>query len=58
MKLDKSDPYRMFDALCVVVYGRYVAVVQSKQRISAARVDVTLNQRAAAQYVVLAKSEE
>lgn len=57
VKLDKSDPYRMFDALCVVVYGRYVAVVQSKKTIVAARVDVALNQRAAAQYAVLAKSE-
>ncbi|WP_329415691.1 hypothetical protein OG563_23225 [Nocardia vinacea] len=57
VKLDKSDPFRMFDSLCAVVFGRYVAVVQSRKAISAARVDVALNQRAAAEYAVLAKSE-
>ncbi|WP_327095512.1 hypothetical protein OIE68_36830 [Nocardia vinacea] len=58
VKLDKSDAYRLFDSLCAVVYGRYVAVVQSKKAISAARVDVALNERAAAQYSVLVKSEK
>ncbi|MEV6135766.1 hypothetical protein AB0L63_06815 [Nocardia sp. NPDC051990] len=56
VKLDKTDPYRLFDGLCAVVYGRYVGVVMSKM-LSSARVDHALYQRAAAQYSILAKSE-
>ncbi|MEV6337468.1 hypothetical protein AB0M12_22445 [Nocardia vinacea] len=56
VKLDTADPYRLFNSLCAVVYGRYVGVVMSKT-LSSARIDHALNQRAAAQYSVLAKSE-
>ncbi|WP_063039100.1 DUF7373 family lipoprotein [Nocardia pseudovaccinii] len=57
LKLDNSDVYRLFNTLCAVVYGRYVAVVQSSKT-SNARVDVALDERAAAQYSVLVKSEK
>ncbi|WP_442941454.1 DUF7373 family lipoprotein [Nocardia sp. NBC_00403] len=56
LKLDSSDPFRSYDELCAVVYGRYVAVVMSKAPYSA-RSDPALYQRAAAQYAILAKSE-
>ncbi|MEV0707549.1 DUF7373 family lipoprotein [Nocardia aurea] len=56
LRLDSSDLVRSFDGLCAIVYGRYVAVVVSKAPLTA-RIDHALNQRAAAQYAILAKSE-
>jgi hypothetical protein len=56
LKLDASDPFRSYDDLCAVVYGRYVAVVISKSPYSG-RTDLGLYQRAAAQYAILTKSE-
>ncbi|MGV9820309.1 DUF7373 family lipoprotein [Nocardia xishanensis] len=56
VKLDSTDMIRDHDLFCAVVYGRYVAVVLAKAKLSGA-VDPALYQRAAAQYSVLAKSE-
>ncbi|MEU0504915.1 hypothetical protein [Nocardia sp. NPDC005998] len=55
VKLDKRDGTRSFDQYCVVVYGRYAAVVVGSTFTGA--VDPVLYQRAAAQYAILAKSE-
>lgn len=56
LRLDSSDAVRLFDALCGVVYGRYVAVVVTRIPITS-RSATPLYQRAAAQYAILAKSE-
>ncbi|MET8775655.1 hypothetical protein ABZV58_11585 [Nocardia sp. NPDC004654] len=56
VKLDTTDTIRDYDLFCAVVYGRYVAIVVSKARLSGA-IDPALYQRAAAQYAILAKSE-
>ncbi|WP_253782571.1 DUF7373 family lipoprotein [Nocardia amikacinitolerans] len=56
LRLDQSDAFRLFDALCGVVYGRYVAVVTVSIP-ATSRTMTPLYQRAAAQYAILAKSE-
>ncbi|MFF0530555.1 hypothetical protein ACFYT3_19420 [Nocardia amikacinitolerans] len=56
LRLDTSDAFRLFDALCGVVYGRYVAVVVARIPVTS-RSATPLYQRAAAQYAILAKSE-
>ncbi|WP_433523110.1 DUF7373 family lipoprotein [Nocardia pseudovaccinii] len=55
IKLDARDDTRNFDQYCVVVYGRYAAVVVG--RTFTGNLDPVLYQRAAAQYAILAKSE-
>ncbi|MEV0337589.1 hypothetical protein AB0H49_01040 [Nocardia sp. NPDC050713] len=56
LRLDSSDAVRLYDALCGVVYGRYVAVVVTRIPVTS-RSATPLYQRAAAQYAILAKSE-
>ncbi|MBF6521796.1 hypothetical protein IU411_16020 [Nocardia farcinica] len=56
LRLDDRDPVRHYDGLCVVVHGRYVAVVVSRFPASS-RIDQGLYERAAAQYAILAESE-
>nr|WP_280501914.1 hypothetical protein [Nocardia farcinica] len=56
LKLAETDPVRNFNAQCVIVYGRYVAVVFGLIP-STARIDPLLYERAAAQYAILAESE-
>ncbi|MFC9892378.1 hypothetical protein ACFVMC_01675 [Nocardia sp. NPDC127579] len=55
VRLDLRDPIRNYDALCAVVFDRYVAVVTSRMP-ALARIDQSLFQRAAAQYAILARS--
>ncbi|MBP2187350.1 DUF7373 family lipoprotein [Nocardia goodfellowii] len=57
VQLDQTAPPSGIRHLCAVVYGRYVAVVGSRGK-SGGAVDPTLYQRAAAQYSILAKSEQ
>ncbi|WP_068057042.1 DUF7373 family lipoprotein [Nocardia xishanensis] len=56
LKLDLPDPNRSYTSLCAVVYNRYVAVVISSTP-QLSRVDRPLQERAAAQYSILVKSE-
>ncbi|WP_156371325.1 DUF7373 family lipoprotein [Nocardia arizonensis] len=56
LRLDTRDFVRNYDEFCTVIRGRYVAVVVAETPI-AARVDINLYQRAAAQYAILANSE-
>jgi hypothetical protein len=56
VRLDLQDLNRSYDAFCVVVYGRYAAMVVD--RFPAGRPRPTaLYERAAAQYAILARSE-
>ncbi|WP_433713557.1 DUF7373 family lipoprotein [Nocardia sp. CA-084685] len=55
VKLDTRDDTRNYDQYCVVVYGRYAAVVIGST--FTGNLDPVLYQRAAAQYAILAKSE-
>ncbi|GGK57132.1 DUF7373 family lipoprotein [Nocardia camponoti] len=59
LRFDASDPNRGYDSVCVVVYGRYVAEVISQSSISkrTVAVDQVLQERTAAQYAILKKSE-
>ncbi|WP_063824710.1 DUF7373 family lipoprotein [Nocardia pseudovaccinii] len=56
LRLNATDSNRLFNSFCAIVYGRYVAVVESSTP-STTRVDLRLQERAAAQYSILAKSE-
>ncbi|MGN2641570.1 DUF7373 family lipoprotein [Nocardia takedensis] len=55
LRLFDDDALRGFDALCTVVHDRYVGLVVSRTP-AAARIDLNLYQRAAAQYAILANS--
>ncbi|MFE7720431.1 hypothetical protein ACFU44_15480 [Nocardia rhizosphaerihabitans] len=59
LRLEESDPNRAYNGICVLVYDRYVAVVMSLATVSRAsqQVDATLQERTAAQYAILKKSE-
>ncbi|MFI5502026.1 hypothetical protein ACIA5E_23440 [Nocardia asteroides] len=59
VRMEESDPNRGYNGICVLVYGRYVAVVMSLATVSRAalQVDPTLQERTAAQYAILKKSE-
>lgn len=59
VRLEESDPNRGYNGICVLVYDRYVAVVMSLATVSRAalQVDPTLQERTAAQYAILKKSE-
>lgn len=59
VRLAEADKNRNFNGFCVLVYGRYVAVVMSMGSLSksALQVDPTLQERTAAQYAILKKSE-
>ncbi|MGW6423826.1 DUF7373 family lipoprotein [Nocardia sp. NPDC055053] len=59
LRLEESDPNRGYNGICVLVYDRYVAVVMSLATVSRAslQVDPTLQERTAAQYAILKKSE-
>ncbi|GAA5067436.1 DUF7373 family lipoprotein [Nocardia callitridis] len=54
--LDQRDDNRQYNDFCVVVYGRYVAVVYSS-KFDATGSDQRLMERTAAQYEILAKSD-
>ena len=54
LKLDEADPNRNFDAMCAVVFDRYVAVVTTDM-FSWGSVDRALQERASAQYAILKK---
>ncbi|MEV6216343.1 hypothetical protein [Nocardia sp. NPDC051833] len=54
LKLDVADPNRKFDAMCAVVFDRYVAVVTTDM-FSWGSVDRALQERASAQYAILKK---
>ncbi|MFD4442680.1 hypothetical protein ACFWPK_23195 [Nocardia sp. NPDC058519] len=56
IQLYEGDPLRHYDLLCAVVRGRYVGVVVAKTKLGG-MANPGLYERAAAQYVVLAKSE-
>ncbi|MEV0293281.1 hypothetical protein [Nocardia sp. NPDC050710] len=56
VRLDILDPNRSFTSFCAVVYQRYVAIVIASAP-QLARVDRALQERTAAQYSILAKSE-
>ncbi|WP_181700671.1 hypothetical protein [Nocardia sp. GTS18] len=55
IRLDVKDPSRGYDAICAVVYDRYVAVVAEKMGNTSARADYSLQERTAAQYAILKK---
>ncbi|MBF6327473.1 DUF7373 family lipoprotein [Nocardia transvalensis] len=56
LKYDSRDPNRSYNAQCVIVYGRYVAVVSDT--IPAGKlIQTSLYERAAAQYAILEKAE-
>ncbi|MFE6923336.1 hypothetical protein ACFVAV_20065 [Nocardia sp. NPDC057663] len=57
IRLDIADSSREYDALCAVVYDRYVAVVTAKS-ISTGEIESSLLERAAAQYAILKKCEQ
>ncbi|MFE6923339.1 hypothetical protein ACFVAV_20080 [Nocardia sp. NPDC057663] len=59
LRLEESDPNRAYNGICVLVYDRYVAVVMSLASVSRAslQVDPILQERTAAQYAILKKSE-
>ncbi|MGW6724467.1 DUF7373 family lipoprotein [Nocardia sp. NPDC055029] len=59
LRLEESDPNRGYNGICVLVYDRYVAVVMSLATVSRAslQVDPILQERTAAQYAILKKSE-
>ncbi|MFD4433588.1 hypothetical protein [Nocardia sp. NPDC058497] len=59
LRLEVPDPNRGYNGICVLVYGRYVAVVMSLASLSRAslEVDPILQERTAAQYAILKKSE-
>ncbi|MGS2808730.1 DUF7373 family lipoprotein [Nocardia sp. MW-W600-9] len=59
LRLEDEDPNRGYNGICVLVYGRYVAVVMSLASVSKAalQVDPILQERTAAQYAILKKSE-
>ncbi|WP_157101943.1 DUF7373 family lipoprotein [Nocardia caishijiensis] len=59
VRLAEPDKNRNYNGFCVLVYDRYVAVVMSltSQLSSTQLADPILQQRAAAQYVILTKSE-
>ncbi|MGW5439160.1 DUF7373 family lipoprotein [Nocardia asteroides] len=59
VRLEESDPNRGYNGICVLVYDRYVAVVMSLATVSRAslQVDPILQERTAAQYAILKKSE-
>ncbi|WP_019929474.1 hypothetical protein [Nocardia sp. BMG111209] len=56
VRLDLQDSNRSYDAFCVVVYGRYVAMVVDHLPI-ARPTPTALYERAGAQYAILARSE-
>ncbi|WP_232541754.1 DUF7373 family lipoprotein [Nocardia bovistercoris] len=56
LRLDAETFARAVDSFCTVVHGRYVAVVLAETPV-AARIDINLYQRAAAQFAILANSE-
>jgi hypothetical protein len=56
VRLDTRDLNRNFTSYCAVVFDRYVAVVVSTIT-EASQVDRKLQERAAAQYSILKKSE-
>ncbi|MGM7644129.1 DUF7373 family lipoprotein [Nocardia sp. JW2] len=59
VRLAEPDKNRNYNGFCVLVYERYVAVVmsQASQLNSTQPSDPTLQERTAAQYAILAKSE-
>lgn len=59
VRLAEEDKNRGYNGFCVLVYDRYVAVVMStaSRLLSMQQVDATLQERTAAQYAILAKSE-
>ncbi|MFD6388855.1 hypothetical protein [Nocardia sp. NPDC060259] len=57
IKLDTADQSREYDALCAIVYDRYVAVVTA-EAISGGEVESGLMERAAAQYAILKKCDK
>ncbi|MFC4124781.1 DUF7373 family lipoprotein [Nocardia rhizosphaerae] len=59
VRMAEADPNRGYNGFCVLVYQRYVAVVMSLASSSRTTlsVDPTLQERTAAQYAILTKSE-
>ncbi|MFI8976121.1 hypothetical protein ACIGO9_24755 [Nocardia asteroides] len=57
IKLDTADTTRKYDALCAVVYDRYVAVVTAKS-VGGGEIEGGLMERAAAQYAILKSCDE
>ena len=59
VRLAEADKNRQYNGFCVLVYDRYVAVVMSLASVSKAslQVDPILQERTAAQYAILKKSE-
>ncbi|GAD87564.1 hypothetical protein FEK33_19695 [Nocardia asteroides NBRC 15531] len=57
IKIDATDASRKYDALCAVVYDRYVAVVTANA-ISGGEIEGGLIERAAAQYAILKKCDK
>lgn len=59
VRLAEPDKNRDFDGFCVLIYDRYVAVVMSRvgQLQRSLPADPTLQERTAAQYAILTKSE-
>ena len=59
VRLGQEDKNREYNGICVLVYDRYVAVVMSLASVSKAslQVDPVLQERTAAQYAILKKSE-
>ncbi|MEV0333023.1 hypothetical protein [Nocardia sp. NPDC050717] len=59
VRLAEEDKNREYNGFCVLVYDRYVAVVMSLASVSKAalEVDPVLQERTAAQYAILKKSE-
>ncbi|MFD3705078.1 hypothetical protein ACFWUP_18230 [Nocardia sp. NPDC058658] len=59
VRLAEEDKNRNFNGFCVLVYDRYVAVVMSMASLSKTglQTDPTLQERTAAQYAILKKSE-
>lgn len=55
LRLDTSDPNLNHDVMCSVVYDRYVAVVTTSSANALSRVDQALQERTAAQYIILTK---
>lgn len=55
LRMDERDPHRNYDVMCAVVYDRYVAVVTESSLNATAQIDHTLQERTAAQYVILKK---
>ncbi|MCA2210275.1 DUF7373 family lipoprotein [Nocardia rosealba] len=59
VRLSDTDPNRGYNGFCVLVHGRYVAVVMAMATASrtALQADPVLQERTAAQYLIFEKSE-